>query len=124
MPYTTVNEINRGKLDINQCAAGTVFRLAAILDASPDELINEIDHLDGVSGRYKGIDYTWVSKDGTSQIVFEYKGVPVTADTGAFYNIPSRYKYYEIIAGWMIEDHIEHVEWNKEMEAKIAEMGL
>ena len=121
VPYTTVNEIHRGKLDINQCAAGTVYRLAGVLDVPPDSIMNPINYLDGVKGRYKGIDYAWTT-DGTTQLLFEYAGEPVRLDVGAYYNIPSRIEYYNIVAGWMIKDHIETVEWHKAAETKIAEM--
>lgn len=119
IPYTTVNEIHRGKIDINQCAAGTVFRLAAMLEVEPEDIINPINYLEGVKGRYKGIDYTW-AVDGTTKLLFEYDGEQVTLDTGKLYNIPSRMKYYGIIAGWMIKEHIEHVEWDKHA-AKLME---
>lgn len=123
VPYTTVNEIHRGKIDINQCAAGTVQRLAAFLDVPSEKILNKINYLDGVKGRYRGIDYMWTT-DGTTQLLFEYQGEPVKMDVGAYYNIPNRLEYYSIIAGWMIEDHIESADWDKAMEAKIAEMKI
>lgn len=122
VPYTTVNEIHRGKLDINQCAVGTVHRLAGVLDVPADSIINEIDYLDGMKGRYRGIDYIWSTDGGTTHLIFEYEGEPVKLDTGAFYNIPSRMKYYSIIAGWMIDDYAESAEWDKAMDKRIAEM--
>ena len=122
VPYTTVNEIHRGKLDINQCAAGTVYRLAGVLDASPDSIINEINYLDGIKGRHRGIDYMW-SADGSARLIFEYDGDHVTLDTGKIYNIPSRMKYYSIIAGWMIEEYIEDIEWKKSAGMKLEKAG-
>lgn len=112
VPYTTVNEIHRGKTDINQCAASTVFRLAGVLEVPPEKIMNQINYLDGVKGRYKGIDYVWTSGDSTC-LIFEYDGKAVNLETGKQYNIPSRLKYYNIIAGWMIKEYIEHVEWQK-----------
>ena len=115
IPYTTINEIYNGKNDINQCAAGTVHRLAAILGVTTDSLMNPINYLDGVKGRHKGIDYIW-STDECSCITFEYEGKPVTLSAGAIYNIPSRIDYYNIIAGWMVEDYIEDMEWHKSIQ--------
>ena len=116
VPYTTVNEIRNGKISINQCAAETVWRLAASLGTDPDSLINHINYLDGVKGKYRGIDYEWSTDDG-SCITFEYDGKPVTLNAGAYYNIPSRIRYYNIAAGWMIKEYIEHRQWEKEIEA-------
>lgn len=113
VPYTTINEIRNGKNDINQCAAATVWRLAAALGVSPNDLINDINYLDGVKGKYKDIDFTWRSETNTL-ITFEYNGSMVTLDTGAFYNIPSRLQYYNIIAGWMIKEHLERIQWEKD----------
>jgi hypothetical protein len=121
VPYTTINEIHNGKNDINQCAAGTVFRLAATLGVAQDEIINDINFLDGVRGRYKGIDYTW-STDGCSCITFEYNGEPITLSAGAYYNIPSRLAYYNTVAGWMIKEHIEKLEWKNSVHKKIKEL--
>lgn len=118
VPYTTINEIRNGKNDINQCAAATVWRLAAALGVSPNDLINDINYLDGVKGKYKGIDFIWRSETNTV-ITFEHNGSTVTLDTGAFYNIPSRLQYYNIIAGWMIKEHLEHIQWEKDAKELI-----
>ena len=118
VPYTTVNEIHRGKIDINQCAAGTVQRLAAFLDVPSEKILNKINYLDGVKGRYRGIDYMWTT-DGTTQLLFEYQGEPVKMDTEKMLDIPSRMRYYSIIAGWMIKEYIEHDEWQKAARARL-----
>ena len=63
------------------------------------------------------------STDGTTHLCFEYCGDPVKLDTGKIYNIPSRMKYYGIIAGWMIEDYIDEIEWQKSAEMKLEKAG-
>ena len=123
VPYTTVNEIHNGKIDINQCAASTVFRLAAALGVTSEDIINPIYYLDGVKGKYKGIDFTWSTSD-VSRITFEYEGEPVTLETSAIYNIPGRLEYYNIAAGWMIKEFIEHKEWEKHAQALIESRAL
>jgi len=115
IPYTTINEIHNGKNDINQCAASTVCRLAAALNVSSDAILNDIYYLDGVKGKYKGIEYIWRSRSN-STLTFDYNGNPVTIDTGDFYNIPSRIEYYNIIAGWMIKEYIEHKQWEEDVK--------
>ena len=42
VPFTTISEIHRGQNDINQCAAGTVKRIAAALGVAPDDIMNDI----------------------------------------------------------------------------------
>lgn len=118
VPYTTINEIRNCKNDINQCAASTVWRLSAALGVSAEEIINPIYYLDGVRGKYKGIDFTW-SVDDCSSIIFEFEGEHVTLSIDRIYNIPSRIKYYNIIAGWMIKDYTERRKWEKEAQRLI-----
>jgi len=119
IPYTTINELHNGKNDINQCAASTVCRIAAILGVPADSIMNQIFYIDGIKGKYKNIEYTWTTSD-ESRITFEYNGERVTLGTGAVYNIPARLDYYNIIAGWMIKDYIGHREWASEALAKLG----
>ena len=112
VPYTTINEIHRGKKDINQCAAQTVWKLGTILKVDPWSLMNTVYFMDGVRGRYKGIDYIWVT-DKSTKIVFEHLGEKVTLDTGKIYNIPDRVRYYQDIAKILINNHIKEYEWQK-----------
>ncbi|MBR0457221.1 MAG: helix-turn-helix domain-containing protein [Firmicutes bacterium] len=121
VPYTTINEIHRGKNDINQCAAGTVQRIAAALGTSAEEILNDIHYLDGVKGKYKGIEYVWSTED-CSQITFNYDGKEITLSDGKVYNIPSRIDYYNIIAGWMIKDYIAKEQWKKEALERIERL--
>ena len=123
VPYTTVNEIHNGKIDINQCAASTVFRLAAALGVESEAIINPIYYLDGVKGKYKGIDFTWSTSD-VSRITFEYEGEPVTLCAGTIYNIPERLEYYSVFAGWMIEDYIEDRKWQQHAQEVIGRIAL
>ena len=116
VPYTTINELHSCKNDINQCAASTLWRLAAALDVPAEDLLNVISYLDGVRGKYRGISYVWIS-DKTSRISFEYNGKTVTLDTGKYLNMPSRIEYYGIIAGWMIRDYINKAEFDRQAEA-------
>lgn len=113
VPYTTINEIHNGKIDINQCAAQTVWKLGTILKTDPGEIMNTIMYMDGIRGRCGDIDYVWET-DKTSKIVFEYLGDKVKLDMGALYNIPDRIKYYQQFARWRIKDYIEDIKWHKD----------
>lgn len=121
VPYTTINELHNGKNDINRVPVLTLWKLCAVLEVDPESIINPINYLDGVKGRYKGIDYTW-STGECSQITFEYQGEPVTISAGATYNIPSRLKYYNIFANWMIEDYIADIRREQEMQELVEKV--
>lgn len=113
VPYTTINEICNNKNDINKCAAETVWRIATALSVSACDIMNRIFFLDGIKGKYKGINYTWTTDD-SSKITFCYEGESVTLSTDRIYDIPSRLEYYQVIAGWMIKEYIEKKQWEKE----------
>ena len=115
VPYTTVNEIHNKKIDINQCASATLFRLASALGAEPGAVINPIRYLDGTTGRCRGITYTW-SYDNGSRITFQYEGEEVTLNTGKDYNVPGRTRFYNDIAEWMIQDYIEEKKLQEEAD--------
>ena len=119
VPYTTINEIHNCRNDINQCATGTVFKLAASLERDAGDILNPIRYLDGTQGRYGRISYIW-SYDNGSQISFDYEGERVVLNTGKDYNIPARLKYYNEIAGWLIRDFIERKEWEKAADTEFA----
>lgn len=115
VPYTTINEIHNNKIDINRCESGTVFKLAACINASPEEIMNKIMYLDGIKGKYKGIEYVWSTSD-TSKLIFEYKGEEVVLDTEKQYNVKGRNRYYNMAAELMIKDYMEKMEWEEEAE--------
>ena len=114
--YTTVNELCRGKLDINRCSAEIVWRLSAILSAEMGALLNPVRFLDGMKGSYRGIEYVWYY-EGETGITFEDEGETVSLSTGKDWNMPSRIKYYQTAAGWMIKEYIEHKRWETSADA-------
>lgn len=59
VPYTTISELANGKININKCAADTVFRLSLYFRCSMDEILNRVSLLTNVSGTYRGIKYQW-----------------------------------------------------------------
>ena len=59
VPYTVVYELASGKKDINKRPAETVSRLAATLGLSSEEIMNPVYYMDGVSGKYRGVNYRW-----------------------------------------------------------------
>lgn len=115
VPYTTINELKNGKHNINQCAAETVYKLGIALDADPMELLNSFNFLDGLEGKYKNLRYRWECGRETA-ICFEMDGQTVKLRTGRRWNIPKRRKYYDTIAGWMIQDYLKKREWEKQAD--------
>lgn len=59
IPYTTISELANGKININKCAADTVFRLSLYFRCPMDKLLNRVSLLTNVSGTYCGIKYQW-----------------------------------------------------------------
>ena len=76
--------------------------------------------LDGVKGKYEGIDYVWFT-DTTSKIRFMYDGNEIILDTGKLYNIPDRIDAYNVVATWMIKSYINSLNCRKEMQKIIGE---
>ena len=113
IPYATIHKLHHDRSDINKCEARTVIKLAAVLDVPIDSILNDIYYLDGVKGRYKGIDYVWSTGEVT-QLTFNYEGEEVTVDDGVIYNVPRWLRYYHIVAGMMIRSYIEKEQWKKE----------
>ncbi len=72
--------------------------------------MDDIAWLDGMTGKYKEIRYQWVCGE-TTQIRFEYLGQEILADTGKVFSLLSRMWAYQIIAGWIIQDHMNREDW-------------
>ena len=41
VPQATINDICSGKADIEKCAAGTLYRLAKVLDVSVEDILED-----------------------------------------------------------------------------------
>lgn len=44
VPQATINDICSGKADIDKCAAGTLYRLAKVLDISIEDILESVSH--------------------------------------------------------------------------------
>lgn len=74
VPYTTISELMTCKKAINKRAAETVFRLAAALGCKPEDILDPVYVMDGVSGKYKGVAYTWREDNGHMDLLLDYQG--------------------------------------------------
>lgn len=64
IPYSTISELARGKIDINRCASDTVLKLALYLGCRESEIMNPVQLLSGMSGKYRKVAYEWKEEDG------------------------------------------------------------
>lgn len=123
IPYTTINELKNQKKDINSCSALSVYLLAEHFHVNVGDLLNEAILLDGVSGEYKGIKYTW-SSDGECTLAFKYNNQLIEINTHHKYNIPKRFFAYATIAEWTIQDYLDELEWEEKATKLLKERGL
>lgn len=109
VPYTTISELKHSKIDINRCAAATVFKLAATLGVSEKEILNPIKYVIGASGEYKGMPYLW-KVSPTQGVVLEVQREEerITIPTGKNYCIPRWSEFADVIAGFIIEDYFQN----------------
>lgn len=59
IPYTTLSELLNGKIDINKCAVGMVYRLSLYFDCRVEDLLNKEPLITNASGTYRKIKYKW-----------------------------------------------------------------
>ncbi len=59
IPYTSLNDIVNGKVDVNKCASETIYLLSLYLQCNIEDLLNDFPLIDGVSGKYRNVKYYW-----------------------------------------------------------------
>ena len=69
VPYTTINRLVNGKLDISDCNAGTVYKLSKALGVTMEQLVTQLDFLTGTEGEYLGVKYKWTKDDEDHQLL-------------------------------------------------------
>lgn len=108
VPYTTINRLTRGILDINRCESEAVSRLSLVLGKKMEELLNPYAVMNKVEGKYKKIHYTWeVGEDGRMVLKFLYKKNEVKIFTENEFRIPGRKNTYKYAAGAYIDKYIK-----------------
>ena len=122
VPYTTVNEILNAKTDINRCASETVFRLAAVLHARPETVVNDIHILDGYKGKHRGVRYMLRFNGASMEIIFRYNGEDVILETGQQYRLPERRDDYLTFVEWHIDDYLDEREFQEHAKSLFKEM--
>ncbi len=108
VPYTTINRLTRGILDINRCESEAVSRLSLVLGKKMEELLNPYAVMNKVEGKYKKIHYTWeAGEDGRMMLKFLYKKNEVKIVTENEFKIPGRKNTYKYAAGAYIDKYIK-----------------
>ncbi len=108
VPYTTINRLTRGILDINRCESEAVSRLSLVLGKKMEELLNPYAVMNKVEGKYKKIHYTWeAGEDGRMVLKFLYKKNEVKIVTENEFRIPGRKNTYKYAAGAYIDKYIK-----------------
>lgn len=116
IPYTTINELANGKLDIDRCSLSTVYRLACEFSCRIEEIMNPIQLVDGMSGRYRKIRYHWISNGDISELHIEDDGTDKVIDKGDY----SQERFacaYKSLTECLIDIYLS----DKETEAMLSE---
>lgn len=110
IPYTTISELVNGKININKCAADTVFRLSLYFRCPMDEILNPVPLLANVSGTYRGIRYQWKpGRDHAVELHVWDRGEESILDKGG-YSQARFYGVYGDMTELIIDKYIEEKE--------------
>ena len=110
VPYSTINNIINGKKDINNCSTETAVRLAAGLDCTIYDIVNPINVMDGVSGKYNHVKYKWVDKNGM-ELHVELNGIKKTVRSKYKFQDPKSAKEYRAYTRFYINRLVEEEEF-------------
>ena len=75
VPYTTVSEILNEKIDINRCAAESVSRMAEVLGAKTEDVLNRYRVMEDAGGTYRGIRYRWQYNGECNEFYLKHKNI-------------------------------------------------
>ena len=115
VPYSTLNDLSNGKVDLNNCRLGLVRAVSAALDLTIEELVEICSNDIGRIPTAYGIDVqVWV-RNKSFCMDFEYEGRNIELELCRV-NEDTKY-YIRQIAQWRAERYIrerrmEAVEWN------------
>ena len=63
-----LEELAKGKNDINRCPYETVARLAAYFRCDPSDLANPIQYVANIHGVYRKVPYHWIIKEDVAEL--------------------------------------------------------
>ncbi|MBO5069869.1 MAG: helix-turn-helix transcriptional regulator [Roseburia sp.] len=106
VPYSTLNDIVNGKIDISNCKAGSLKRIADSLEISMDELYDICSTTQYIISEKYGIAGKITVKDKKYDLSFSYNGSEVTFTLYSVNAISTR--YIKEISEWRIDEYIEN----------------
>ena len=109
VPYSTVNDLANGRIEIEQCRAGILKRLSDTLAVTMDDLYNLCDNELRVYSEEWKTDVKIRVKNKTYYAEFDDHGTPVLLEVCPV-NKDTRY-FIRSLAKWTAEDYFERLEW-------------
>lgn len=109
VPYSTVNDLANGRIEIEQCRAGILKRLADSLAVTMDDLYNLCDTELRVFSDERKTDVKIRVKNKTYYAEFDDHGTPVLLEVCPV-NKDTSY-FIRSLAKWTAEDYFERLEW-------------
>ena len=109
VPYSTVNDLVNGRIEIEQCRAGILKRLADALSVTMDDLYRLCDSDLSVYSEERKKDIRIRVKNKTYYAEFEDRGKPVRLEVCPVNNDTSY--FIRSLAKWTAEEYFERQEW-------------
>ena len=107
VPYSTLNDLVNGKVAIEQCNAGIVFRIAEALGISMDELYEMCSTERMCVSTSYGVEAEVFVKSKAYYIEFEYEDLPVEIRLCRINE--DTQNYVAEIARWRAEEYIRNM---------------
>ncbi|MEE8815992.1 MAG: helix-turn-helix domain-containing protein [Lachnospiraceae bacterium] len=117
VPYTTVNRLYHGKLDINNVQSKALFCIACALDCDMTDLMNRFDYLPCVSDDIDGIPYSWTTEDQKSVLHFNLGKDHVDHSMIEMFGKPQNRYLYHLAAKMLIENAAQQKKQHQIMSA-------
>lgn len=108
IPYTSLSELLNGKININKCTAGMVYRLSLFFNCNVEDLLNRESLITNVSGTYRRLKYKWTEAalPGYVQLHVWDHGHEMLLDEG-FYSQSRFYHIYHQLTEAIIDDYLQ-----------------
>ncbi len=121
LPYTTINRLVNEKLDINDCNAAAVYKIAKALGVTMEQLVRNYDFLTGTEGKYLGVKYKWTKDNENHQLlVLVDREQEVVAWQGRKLLTKTDNRYlYRLMVEQVVENYLNH----KASQARLKELA-
>lgn len=116
VPYTNISELMTEKKDINQRPVEAVYKIAAALGCKPENIMNPISIMSGVSGIYRNIKYKWENEAGHMVLDIVYGGKKDQIQTPYTFCVPEKKQTYITITELYLDMYIQEMAVSTEVE--------